>query len=409
MVMARRGFNRIQRRDRPWPDLYVTVLCGPFEMPTADALRHAVAAIAGRYPDSRLTWRLDPTKRFWVNDRSPESVVAESNWDGSLDIGARLDAMALDDTLDPPLTLIRYPSHIGLKMSHSVGDGRLFLSVIASVLQTALTGDVVQWPAQRAGRFPLTTAAIRTLGRRPALLRAAIKDRHPHGEAPSAPAPARPWAPSQRTLHRTISRARADEIYDWGRQFAPGASRFALQVSLLLRAMDKVGIDISPDVRVVVDLRRYLGWRYIDGNFITSTSMNIAAHQSPTVTSAIVKATNRSARPLVAQIAAQTQAALMGGVQAEVATTVDPGARPRLTFSSLGLSPEIDQLPFQTDTPTIYAGSVPSEGPTGMTFLVAETSTVLSINAIFHDNVIDADLVAEALQMVVDDPLDLFS
>ncbi|CAN5747702.1 hypothetical protein BH09ACT8_BH09ACT8_37570 [soil metagenome] len=176
-----------------------------------------------------------------------------------------------------PLTFVRYPSHIGLKISHSVGDGRVFQSVLAAVLQTALTGDVVPWPAQTAGRFPLTAAAFRTFGKRPGLVRAVIKDRHDHTDPPAPPAPSRPWSPSRRTLYHNMPRERADEIFEWGKQFAPTASRFALQVTLMLRALNQVGSAISSDIRVVVDLRRYLGWRYIDGNFIAATSMNIDA------------------------------------------------------------------------------------------------------------------------------------
>jgi hypothetical protein len=400
--------KRIQRRDRPWPDLDVTVVCGPFAMPTADDLRHAVAALAQRYPHSRLTWGFDPTKQFWT-DRSPETVVVERDWDNATDVGARLDAIALDGAISPPLTFVRYPDHIGMKVSHSVGDGRVFQSVLATVLQTAITGDVVAWPAKRGGRFPLTAAAFRTFGRRPGLIRAAINDRHDHGDPPTNPTPSRPWSPSRRTLHHDMPRDRADEIFDWGKQFAPNASRFAIQVSLMLRALSRVGIDISADVRVVVDLRRYLGWRYIDGNFIAATSMDIDAGQGPEEISSTIRATNGSARPLIAQMAAQTQGALFSCVDAGEPTEVDPGVLPSVTFSSLGLSPEIDSLPFVPDAPVVFAGSVPADGPSGLTFLFIETSKVMTVTAIFHDNVIDADLLDQAMRTAMSDPLGLLA
>lgn len=378
-------------------------------MPTADELRNAVAELAQRYPHSRLTWGFDPTKRYWLTDRPPESVVVERDWDDSTDIGSRLDAIALDDEIAAPLTYIRYPAHLGLKISHSVGDGRVFQTIVAAVLQTALTGVVVPWSANRAGRFPLGAAALRTFGRRPALIRAAINDRHRHDDPPSIPAPPQSWSPSRRTVHRSLTKTRADEITAWGNEFAPGASRFALQVTLVLRALKKVGMEISSDVRVVVDLRRYLGWRYIDGNFINSAAMNIGVEMDPMQISSTIRATNRSARPLMAQMAAQTQAAIFGGVDTGVPTAVDPRALPRVTFSSLGLSPEIDSLPFLPDSPVVYGGSVPAEGPSGLTFLFMETSKVMSIDAIFHDNVIDADLVDRALHLVTSDPRSLLS
>ena len=51
--------------------------------------------------------------------------------------------------------LARYPNHIGLKMSDSVGDGPYFLTVMAATLLTALMGEVVPWPVERGRRFPL--------------------------------------------------------------------------------------------------------------------------------------------------------------------------------------------------------------------------------------------------------------
>jgi hypothetical protein len=36
-----------------------------------------------------------------------------------------------------------------------------------------------------------------------------------------------------------------------------------MQIALVLLALKKVGMEVSEDVRVVVDLRRYLGWRHI--------------------------------------------------------------------------------------------------------------------------------------------------
>jgi hypothetical protein len=395
----------VQRRDRPWVDAYVTVLVGSFAMPSTDALREAVTALADRYPDSRLTWSLDPTKRYWRNDRTAKSVVTERAWDDAVDVGARLDAMLRDESLDPPLTLIRYPNHIGLKMSHSVGDGRLFLTVIAAVLQTAVTGEVAPWPVQSAGRYPLIAMACRTFGRHPALLKSAIGDRVPHGDV-DTPVVTRPWVPSRRTHHAAMSRQRADEIFAWGREFAPRASQFALQVTLVLRALKHVGLEILSDVRVVVDLRRYLGWRYVDGNFVAGVPMRIGWQMTPEQISSMIKTTNGSGRPLAGQI----QASLRGGGTAmPTATSVDPEGLPRVTFSNMGRSPEIDSLPVLTDRPAIYAGSVEPDGPLGLTFLFAENSWVMTTSACFHDNVIAPGLVSEATSLMTSDPIGLLT
>jgi hypothetical protein len=394
----------VQRRDRPWLDAYVSVLCGPFAMPSIEALREAVSVLAERYPHSRLTWRLDSGRRRWQMDRVAESIVAERDWDDDLDIGSCLDAITRDESLEPPVTLIRYPSHIGLKMSHGVGDGRLFLTVIAAALQTAITGEVVEWPVQRGGRFPLGAAALRTFGRHPTLINAAMADRIPLS-APDELGPTRPWSPARRTYHMSMTRDQADEIYSWGKEFVPTASRFALQVALVLRGLRKAGMEVSREVRVIVDLRRYLGWRYIDGNFVAGVPMNLGWDMSVDEVSSSIKATNVSGRPLAGQILTSLRSPR--AIPAD--TSVNPNGLLRVTFSNLGKSPEIDSLPFLSEPPTVYAGSVPIEGPLGLTFLAGETSRVMTIDTTFHDNVVDPSVVREAMDLIRSDPIGLLS
>lgn len=397
----------LQRRDRPWVDTYVAVLCGPFEMPSTDEIRRAVAMLADRYPQSRLTWRLDSARRHWRTDRLSDSVVTERDWLDVPDVGAALDTITHDESLDPPLTLIRYPNHIGLKMSHGVGDGRLFLTVISSVLRTAMTGEVAQWPAQPAGRFPLAEAAFRTFGRNPMLVRSAVNDRfQPRDDGVSATVEPRPWSPSQRTIHTSLPRDQADRLFAWGKDFAPAASRFALQISLILRAMQCTGIRISNDVRVIVDLRRYVGWRYIDGNFVAGVPMRVESTMSPQEVSSNIKATMASGRPLANQALASLRG---GGTPPPAATSVDPEGLPRVAFTNMGRSPEIECLPFLPNLPPVYAGSIPPDGPHGITFLFGENPQKMSINATFHDNVVDPASVEAVMKVATSDPIGLLS
>jgi hypothetical protein len=90
-------------------------------------------------------------------------------------------------------------------------------------------------------------------------------------------------------------------------------------------------------------------------------------------------------------------------------TTVNPNALPRLTFTNMGFSPEIDSLPFSSGQPRVYAGSVPPAGPLGLTFLTGELSHLMTLNATFHDNVIDAAVVMEAMELIRSDPIALLS
>ncbi|WP_146221065.1 hypothetical protein [Mycolicibacterium moriokaense] len=313
-----------------------------------------------------------------------------------------LDLIAADDTLNPPLTIIRYPNHIGLKMSHSVGDGRMFLTVIAAVMQTALTDGVPEWPAHPT-RNPLIKAMVRTFGRYPQLIVDAVRDKVSIDEQ-SHQAVVEPWSGSRRTLHAWIPRARTDEFFSWGKEFAPKASRFALQVALILQALGQVGMQTSDDVRVLVDLRRYLGWRYVDGNFVAGVPMRVHPSMTPEELTASIKTTNLSGRPLLNQLLTSWKT---GGKPLPTDTTVDRGGLPMVTFTNMGRSPEIECLPFRDDRPPVYTSSVPPAGPWGITFLMGENPQVMSINVAFHDNVIDPSVVSEALKLASSDPIGL--
>lgn len=398
--------TRVQHRDRPWADAYVSVLCGPFAMPTTDALRAAVGAISRDYPHSRLTWRLDTESWQWHDDRALESVVVERDWPGD-DVGSTLDAMVGDAAFASPLCLIRYPNHIGLRMLHSVGDGRLFLTTISTVLQSALTGEIVEWPVQRARSSPLLGAAAKTFGSRPRLLRDAVRDRVSLTPEPLAGSgEQKPWTPARRTIYGSLARSRADELFDWGTQFAPKASRFALLIALMLRAMRRVGLDTSDDRRVLVDLRRYLGWRYIDGNFVAGVPMRVDAEMTPEELSASMRTTMSSARPLANQLLTSARSRF---AMPTPPTSFDPNGLARVTFTNMGRTPEIDGLPFLTDLPPVYGGSVPPDGPFGLTVLFGENRRMISINVAFNDNVIDADLVQRAVDIAISDPIGLVS
>jgi hypothetical protein len=392
----------VERRDRPWIDNYVTVLVGPVEMPSLRELRDAVGALADRYPKSRLAWRVGPSGRFWRNDRSPESIVIERPWEGDLDLGRRLDDLALDHSLEPPLTLIRYPNCFGLRMSHALGDGRAFLTTISAVLHTAMTGALVPWPTEPAGRFPLLTAATRTFGRHPSAVVEAIRDR-PARESKTGSTTQKPWQPSRHTVHRTIARETADEFFAWGKATSPGANHFGLQVAALLTAFRVAGLEVSEDTRVIADLRRYLDWKYIEGNFVAGVPVRLDASMTPEQVSAVVRTMSRSGRPLAGQLLT----AMRGGVRMESPTTVPRDVLPTVTFSDLGKSPEVDRLAFLPGGPRLYSGSAPPEGPLGLTVFTSEISQGVTLNATFHDNVVDPERVSAAMDMVATDPITL--
>ncbi|MCV7152498.1 hypothetical protein [Mycolicibacterium pyrenivorans] len=384
--------HRIARRDLPWTTASVAALCGPFDMPSREALLRAVQLLTERYPHCRIGWGWDDARRRWTpaqRDSASEAVVVDG--DGlvsALTIGETLDRIDRDTSLRTPLALVRFDRYLGLRMSHAIGDGRTFNEVFASVLQTALTDKPYPWQIGPAVRFPLGSAVARTFGRDPALLRATLADR-PHRPTlpPGTPAA---WTPARRTLVAVVpADAKRAAMHA-----APGASWIAVHMSLLLRALDSAGVPVAQDVSVVVDLRRYLSDDSLDGNFVTGVPFNVDHRHRPEAITAMMRATLRSARPVATQALA-TMASVRPYRAAPASS--DPTRPVRVTFSSVGQPPQIDALPFLPGEPPIYAGGVEPDGPHGLTFLVSETSRASVVSASFHDNVVSADAVQEAL------------
>jgi hypothetical protein len=394
----------MQRRDRPWVDTYVTILCGPFAMPPVDVIRDAVAAVGDRHEHSRLAWGFDDAKRRWLTPRPMESVVVERDWDERLDYGRIVDGVAADESLEPPLTFVRFPDHFAMKMSHSLGDGLMFVTVVAAVMLAAATGDVVPWPTKPAGRLPLLRAGLRTFGRNPALVRAALKDRPPPIAVETA-SRTRPWQPSRHSVHAYLPPDKSGEVYSWAAEHASGASRFAVQTALLMAGLRRVGMELSDDIRVMVDLRSYLGAGLIDGNFFAGVPMQLHWNMTPEQIAQTVKATKASGRPLAKQMVTS----LRVGSAIPPRTVVEEDALPQVTFSYVGAPPQIDMLPYLPGHEPVYASRVEPGGPNGLTFLQGHCRGGMLLTACFHDNVIDAELVTAAMALVGSDPIGLLS
>lgn len=392
----------VQRRDRPWLDAYVGALIGPFAMPSLRAVREAVTALTDRYPESRLNWCLDTTRRRWQATRTAESIVTEAGWCDELSVGDTLDAIVRDNSLGPPLSLIRFPNYLGIKMSHGIGDGRIFNTILAAVAHTAMTSEIRPWPAQLAGRSPLAVATCQTFGRHPSLIRAAVADRFPKERTQHA-ASSRPWSPSRRTIAIPIKHSEFDAMNSISGKSEKGPNRYAVQIGLMLRALTAVGLKVSRDVNVVVDLRRYLGWRFIDGNFLAGVPMTMGPETTPEQISETMRASVHSARPLATQLLSSLR---NGRASTAPVNSMDLNAAIRVTFSGLA-SPEYDNLPFLSGSQMVVAGSVEPDGPLGLTFLMTQMSSVTWINASFHDNVIDAATVERAIRLVASDPVEL--
>jgi hypothetical protein len=363
-------------------------------MPSLAALERAVVMLNERFPACRVAWGWDESRRHWTlptGATAADGIVVDGGHVDVTSIGVTLDRINGDPSLRQPLALIRFDDYLGLRMSHAIGDGRTFNEVFAAVLHTAITGELYPWQLGPSHRFPLGAAILRTFGRHPGLVREALSDKPTRGDAPPGDAVA--WMPARRTLAAVIPAEDRDELIDEARREHPNSSWLGVVISRLLGALSASGVRVALDVSVVMDLRRYLSNPLLDGNFVAGVPLSIDHRNGPGDVTRTLNRTVASGRPLATQVMA-TRSIRSGGADRWF---VDPAAPVRVTFSAMGRPPQIDALPFLADRPAIYAGGVEPDGPCGLTFLVSETSRTTVVSASFHDNVLPADAVRQAL------------
>lgn len=403
---------KVAARDRPWHGAVVATICGPFDMPTVEELEHAIVAVVQNFPHSRLNWSVDSTTRRWEIPTDQHAgpagaVVVQRSRSGHTSMGETLGEMVRDPAI-APLTVFRYEEHFGIRISHGYGDGRFYDQVLGALMSAATSGPLA-WDTRPASRFPLATAVLRTFGRSPKRVLAAVADR-PERPAPPVTEYQRsrvPWTPARRTVTAFIPDEARQRIIEWGKVSAPGASWFSLLVSLLLRSAELSGLRMADDVSIVMDLRRFLpaAARDLDGNFVVGVPFILSHHTAPEEIGAKIRACVKSGRPVAAQAASALRRRHGGGPPTEI----DPAQLPRATFTSIGVAPRADALSYRGDAPSFMAGSVEPEGPHGVTFLVTETTDTCTVSVSFHDNVIDAAVVEDALRLARTEPLEVLA
>lgn len=395
----------VSRRDRAWTSGRAGFLIGPLPMPPIDQIRDAVAHLIRQYPNSRLNWRLDANGQRWIADRPLESIVTEGCWDPESDYGRVLEELKHGRPYEEQVNFVRYPDYLGMAISHRGGDGRNMTASLGAVAAAMTGGDVPEWASSATNRFPLLTAGVRTFGRHPATILRAVRDRPPIGR-PADVGLASAWTPAPRTEVVSFPKSLTDELTAWGNGRSPRPSRFALTTCALLRALAGAGIEVDSSVSVLVDLRRYLGQGWIDGNFVANVPLRIDPETTPELLSAMVKATMRSGRPLANQMLTSWRTGGRRRRPIEQPRTANVQLPARVTVTDLGDLPYIDSSPVFADGRACVVGaSGLPDCPNGITAAMVHTTASTTISLSFHDNAVDAHKVRRALDLLASSPV----
>jgi hypothetical protein len=277
------------------------------------------------------------------------------------------------------------------------------MAMLSSLAYASIGGEIAEWASRPGRRSPLLTAGVKTFGAHPAKIRECLQDRHPHSSDAVA-GTVMPWQPSPRVIAATFDKSAADPMLAWAREQEPRPSYFALMTCALLRAFRVAGLAVAKDVSVMVDIRRYLGQDWIDGNFIANVPMPVDADTAPQHFSTMVRTTMRSGRPVASQMLSSWRLGRPGRPMPAPATAVDMGLPARITLTDIGTPPHGDRLPIVGGRlPEVYGAGV-GDGPHGMTVCLGHSATSTTITVSFNDNVIDAHRVRRALGVLSADP-----
>jgi hypothetical protein len=402
--------TRVRARDRGWLGLDSLRVVGPFEGVAADGLRAALAGLHAARPDHPAVCLIDRRATRWVRLSAGEFAGHAATAVVTVDVPPGEDPAdlvtryLLGTPLDHrPLLLAVAGGHVGLKVSHAVGDGRVVNALLPELIQAA-AGHVPTAP-DPAPAAPVARAVLHHFGRHPGRLFRAL----PAARPPVTGAATVPWRPD--AAYVSVRSATAlGEIREWRDAHLPGVSATAIQFAAMAAALRRCGLPAGgPGAVVLVDARRYLpAGRGADGNFSWGLYLRPDELTDP-------RAVHRA---LVGELASGSALAMLALRAGRMLVTAHrPGPvprrvparpRPRLTFTHLGRLAAYRDLPWACEPGRRRNISVPTtSGPEAVTVSFSDLAGVLHLNVSFHRSTFDPAAVRRAAQLVCRYPVEL--
>jgi hypothetical protein len=419
-------------RDGDWLPYDHLRVIGPLTGVTASALREALIALHRQHPEHPALCLIDRPGRRWVPVSTAEyaakvgddvtdldlplpGAAADAAADGAAEPGAVLDAMR--DALvarplgDRPLRMLVCRDFVGIRMSHSVGDGRVFNTLAPELVIAAAAGRAPRLPFPAPTRLPLARAALRFFGRDPRRVAALLKTPRPVLSRPSADEPHRPWRPDVGSHYVRSEEELLGRVRQWRDRHLPGVSGAALLFAAACVAFEECGLgSSSAGIMILVDARRYLPeGASVDGNFAAAQYVTPADPRDPRAVQDAMGATVAAGRPL-SSLALRDLYALRrsGSGQPFTETQVRTNPVLQLTLTHIGRLADYAGLPWSVPPAQRLLASAPTPGgPEGVTVTFAELSGAVHLNVTFHRSTFAQDAVRRAAELVCADPVRL--
>jgi hypothetical protein len=434
---------RLPARDLARVGLDHLMVFGPFAAIGATDLATALRRLHTRAPTDPLVCLLSGNRRRWLPAVTgtelaaliDRMVVPAGNGSG-MGLGTSAEAAVrylLHHPLgDLPMRVVASGGYVGFRISHAVGDGTVLNAVLPAILDAAATGRAPDWPpgggtrGEPGGgpgggavvRWPIAAALLR-LGRGlardprriPSTLPVALRARRPPATGLPAGDPGRRWLPRP-AYHAARSADALVRLRAWRDANASGTSMAAVLAAATWTSFARTGIG-SRDrgLTVLVDLRRYLPpGAVVPGNLCWGQYLVPEDPADPRSVHLALRAALDSGAPVVGLALRTARIRLTGPPAAtgEAATRVPTRPAVELTLTHLGRLDRYADLPWSAPPEALRSISVPPPaGPSGVTVSTSELHGALYVNVGFHASTFDRRAIAESVERLCADPVDL--
>lgn len=410
-------------RDRDWLGVDHLRVVGPLSDVTVDAVRARLVAIHARDPGHPVVCRVDRVAHRWVpvsradfaaavlddvsvlpDDAGTPPAGAEADAGTPPAAAALRRALGAHVLTDRAVRVVLHQGYVGIKVPHSVGDGRVFNTVVLELLGGAGPG-----PA-RPTRLPLARGSLAFFGRDPRRVPAVLRVPRPVLPVPSADAPSRPWQPDPVSLHTRSDEQLLPRLRAWRDAHAPGVSAAAVLFAATRAAFEAVGL--VPDhqgLMILVDARRYLSKSAtVWGNFSAAQYIEPTDPRDPRAVHDAMTAAITAGRPLTTLAIRDVHAMRSGGRPAPVPDRVRLAPAPQLTLTHIGRQDALGRLEWACPPPERVFMSMPtSAGTEGVTVTFAELDGRVHLNVTYHRSTFAGPEIRGAAELICADPVAL--
>jgi hypothetical protein len=396
-------------QDQAIAGLRYVVLFADLETPLPSELNDALSTIAAAGPHTRVALTPQPGRRLWSYDpRAPLSVYQLPDAVAKDGSAAVLQYIRRRPGFRHPLEVHVSQRQIAFDADHGLGDGRFVVELISALF--ALSGARTSpWVTNDDTRLALPRALIRTFGIHPTRARMAWRYaaglRSTHTVLPNVTSGSESvaWSPSFAVTVAHVNADAESSVNEWRCENAEKAGSAAVWLYIVRRALRAAGLQMTDEVMIAFDCRRYLPKRLTaNSNFVEGLGIPIAVNETlPTMITRLRECTV-SAVPLAAMGVVSSRALLRAGRKPVTPPGCNVDALASVMYTDMGHLTSLDDLPWRGENERSFTGLLDPGGPESITVLNSRIGGTRNISISFHDNVFDRRVIERAADYLKD-------